>query len=82
MKWAKNNNRKYTDEEQKTAREMVKANKVEEMTLEELEAALEYADEMDFYAEMSDDWGVTRREQAQTWEWAHVVKEERDRKAA
>ena len=82
MTWAKNNGRKYTNEEQKAAREMVKANRVEEMTLEELEAALEYADEMDFYAEMSDDWGVTRREHAEVWEWAHVVKAERDRKAA
>lgn len=81
MTWNKEN-KEYTREAKHEAYEMVKANKINEMTNEELCAALAYADDCNFYAEMSDDYSVTRAERAATWEWAHVVaKEYENRKA-
>lgn len=81
MTWNKDN-KEYTNEAKYEAYEMVKANKVNEMTMDELNAALAYADDCNFYAEMSDDYNVTRAERAAVYEWAHVVDDERKRRAA
>lgn len=53
---------KYTSEYQKAAYKVAGMCDVSKMTDDELKAAKEYADELKFYADMSDDYSVTRAE--------------------
>lgn len=51
-------------------------NRLSEMTTEELNELRETVKEMNFYAEMSDDWNVTRKEKRENNAIAKAAREE------
>ena len=64
-RYSKENVRRYSEEIAREAYKALASKDVHDMSFYELEAAAQHADELAFYAEMSDDYSVTRRELAQ-----------------
>ena len=67
---------KYTTEYQVAAYKMCGACDVAKMTDDELKAAKEQAETLKFYAQMSDDYSVTRREIAEVNQYMKNAYEE------
>lgn len=76
MGYAKNNKKNgYNREEKMNAYKVVKVNEnLEKVANEVLEAALEYADDEVFYADMCDDYKMARAEKSEVWAWADPVR--------
>jgi hypothetical protein len=67
---------KYTNEYKKAAYKVAGVCDVSKMTDDELKAAKEYADELKFYADMSDDYSVTRAEKNAIYKHMQAAYEE------
>lgn len=80
--YSKNNTRTYTDEIARAAYKKVGEGNVKELSFYTLEAAMQRADERVFYAEMSDDYSVTREERAAIAEYMREAVEELNRRCA
>lgn len=64
-RYSKENTREYSSEIAREAYKALANKDVQDMSFYGLEAAAQHADVLAFYAEMSDDYSVTRRELAQ-----------------
>lgn len=81
-KYSKDNSRVYGTEIAKAAYEKVAEGNVKELSFYTLEAAMQEADERVFYAEMSDDYSVTRAERREIAEYIKAAVEELNRRRA
>lgn len=74
--YSKDNTRVYGTEIAKAAYEKLAEGNVHNLSFYTLEAAMQEADERVFYAEMSDDYSVTRAEKQEIKEYMKAAVEE------
>lgn len=82
MKYSANNTHRVNDEIARATYAVLKDRDVTQMSIYGLKAVTQWADELVFIAEMSDDYSVTRRELAAIDEYVRPAVEELNRRRA